>query len=43
MEWEDIQQALQASFKSAEAYIVSPWFYMQGGIDQVTENAAAKA
>ena len=32
MEWEDIQQALLASIKSAEAYIVSPWFYMQGGI-----------
>jgi len=32
MEWEDIQQALQASIKSAEAYLVSPWFYMQAGI-----------
>ena len=32
MEWDDIQQALQASIKSAEAYLVSPWFYMQAGI-----------
>jgi len=32
MEWEDIQQALQAGIKSAEAYLVSPWFYMQAGI-----------
>ena len=32
MEWEDIQQALQASIKSAEAYLASPWFYMQAGI-----------
>ena len=32
MEWDDIQQALQASIKSAEAYLVSPWFYVQAGI-----------
>ena len=32
MEWDDIQQALQASVKSAEAYLISPWFYMQAGI-----------
>lgn len=32
MDWDDIQQALQATIKSAEAYLVSPWFYMQAGI-----------
>ncbi len=32
MDWDDIQRALQASIKSAEAYLVSPWFYMQAGI-----------
>lgn len=32
MEWEDIRQALQASIRSAEAYLVSPWFYIQVGI-----------
>ncbi len=32
MEWDDIQQALQASLRSAEAYLVSPWFYVQAGI-----------
>ncbi|MGL4560353.1 MAG: mechanosensitive ion channel protein MscS, partial [Afipia sp.] len=32
MEWDDIQQALQAGIKSAEAYLVSPWFYLQASI-----------
>ncbi|MDO8979856.1 MAG: mechanosensitive ion channel [Afipia sp.] len=32
MDWDDIQQALQATVRSAEAYLVSPWFYMQAGI-----------
>lgn len=32
MDWDDIQRTLQASIKSAEAYLVSPWFYMQAGI-----------
>jgi len=32
MEWDDIQRALQAAVRSAEAYLVSPWFYMQAGI-----------
>jgi len=32
MDWDDIQQALQATIRSAEAYLVSPWFYMQAGI-----------
>ncbi|TKT71571.1 mechanosensitive ion channel [Afipia massiliensis] len=32
MDWDDIQRAWQASIKSAEAYLVSPWFYMQAGI-----------
>jgi len=31
MDWDDIQQALQATVRSADAYLVSPWFYMQDG------------
>lgn len=32
MEWDEIQQALRAAGRSAEAYLVSPWFYFQAGI-----------
>ncbi|MCR6733998.1 MAG: mechanosensitive ion channel [Afipia sp.] len=32
MEWDDIRQALQATIRSAEAYLGSPWFYVQVGI-----------
>jgi small-conductance mechanosensitive channel len=32
MEWDDIRQALQATIRATEAYLVSPWFYVQVGI-----------
>lgn len=31
MDLDDIQRALQATIRSAEAYLLSPWFYFQAG------------
>ena len=43
MDWDDIRQAFQASLHAAEAYLVSPWFYVQAGIILVAAGLALAA
>jgi len=40
MEWVDLQQAFNATLRSAEVYVTSPWFYMQAGIILAAAGAA---
>jgi small-conductance mechanosensitive channel len=40
MEWVDLQQAFNATLRSAEIYVTSPWFYMQAGIILAAAGAA---
>ncbi len=43
MEWAGFQQASNDAIRSAEAYVTSPWFYMQSGIILASAGTALAA